>query len=224
MLYTLRFFSSKCSLFHNANLFGSRIIHILYTGCDKIKKNNSGAKGLREAHRMNSCVNRVLRITFGSDWEDVKRAWRKLQIEVCVTQLRHKYKGCQTGRQRRLKRGSAANRLLGLRVRIPPVAWMSICCECCVLSDRSLCDELITSPCEPHTARACVRACVCVCHLVWSLITVRIVGCIVVTPRGMLDACSTVGEVAALCGAPLVPALRLTVWRLTTHIWVVPHR
>ena len=48
MLYTLRFFfSSKCSLFHNANLFGSCIIHILYTGCAKIKKkNNSGAKGL----------------------------------------------------------------------------------------------------------------------------------------------------------------------------------
>jgi hypothetical protein len=45
MLYTLRFFSSKCSLFHNANLFGSCIIHILYTGCAKIKK-KSGAKGL----------------------------------------------------------------------------------------------------------------------------------------------------------------------------------
>ena len=27
------FFSSKCSLFHNANLFGSCIIHILHTGC-----------------------------------------------------------------------------------------------------------------------------------------------------------------------------------------------
>ena len=38
MLYPLRFFSSKCSLFHNANLFGSCIIHILYTGCAKIKK------------------------------------------------------------------------------------------------------------------------------------------------------------------------------------------
>ena len=38
MLYTLRFFSSKCSLFHNANLFGSCIIHILYTGCAKMKK------------------------------------------------------------------------------------------------------------------------------------------------------------------------------------------
>ena len=47
MLYTLRFFSSKCSLFHNANLFGSCIIHILYRECAKIKKkNNSGAKGL----------------------------------------------------------------------------------------------------------------------------------------------------------------------------------
>ena len=38
MLYTLRFFSSKCSLFHNAKLFGSCIIHILYTECAKIKK------------------------------------------------------------------------------------------------------------------------------------------------------------------------------------------
>ena len=36
MVYTLRFFSSKCSLFHNSNVFGSCIIHILYTGCAKI--------------------------------------------------------------------------------------------------------------------------------------------------------------------------------------------
>jgi len=32
------FFSSKCSLFHNSNLFGSCIIHILYTECAKIKE------------------------------------------------------------------------------------------------------------------------------------------------------------------------------------------
>ena len=37
-VYTLCFFFSKCSLFHNSNLFGSCIIHILYTGCAKIKK------------------------------------------------------------------------------------------------------------------------------------------------------------------------------------------
>ena len=30
--------SSKCSLFHNSKVFGSCIIHILYTGCAKIKK------------------------------------------------------------------------------------------------------------------------------------------------------------------------------------------
>ena len=35
-LYSPFFFSSKCSLFHNANLFGSCIIHILYTECAKI--------------------------------------------------------------------------------------------------------------------------------------------------------------------------------------------
>ena len=45
-LYSPLFSSSKCSLFHNANLFGSSIIQILYTACVKIKKNNSGAKGL----------------------------------------------------------------------------------------------------------------------------------------------------------------------------------
>ena len=41
------FSSSKCSLFHNSNVFGSCIIHILYTECAKIKKkNNSGTKRL----------------------------------------------------------------------------------------------------------------------------------------------------------------------------------
>jgi hypothetical protein len=40
------FSSSKYSLFHNSNVFGSCIIHILYIGCAKIKKNNSGAKRL----------------------------------------------------------------------------------------------------------------------------------------------------------------------------------
>jgi len=38
VVYTLLFFlSSKCSLFHNSNVFGSCIVHILYTGCAKIK-------------------------------------------------------------------------------------------------------------------------------------------------------------------------------------------
>ena len=44
-LYIPVFFSSKCSLFHNANLFGSCIIHSLYTGCAKIKKIIPAPKG-----------------------------------------------------------------------------------------------------------------------------------------------------------------------------------
>ena len=37
-IYSPFFPSSKCSLFHNSNVFGSCIIHILYTGCAKTKK------------------------------------------------------------------------------------------------------------------------------------------------------------------------------------------
>ena len=37
-IYSPFFFSSKCSLFHNFKVFGSCIIHILYTGVPKLKK------------------------------------------------------------------------------------------------------------------------------------------------------------------------------------------
>ena len=37
-IYSPFFYSSKYSLFHNSNVFGYCIIHILYTGCAKIKK------------------------------------------------------------------------------------------------------------------------------------------------------------------------------------------
>ena len=50
---------------------------------------------------------------------------------------------------------------LGSRVRISPGAWMSVCCECCVLSGRGLCVGLITRPEESY--RPCVCVCVCVC-------------------------------------------------------------
>jgi hypothetical protein len=45
---------------------------------------------------------------------------------------------------------SATARLLRLWVRIPLRAWMFVCCECCVLSGRGLCDELITRPEESY--------------------------------------------------------------------------
>ena len=51
---------------------------------------------------------------------------------------------------RGLRRTSAAVRLLRSWVWIPPGAWMSVCCECLVLSGRGLCDELITCPEESY--------------------------------------------------------------------------
>ena len=48
-----------------------------------------------------------------------------------------------------LRRGSASARLLRLWVRIPPEV-MDVCRECCVLSGRGLCDELITRVEESH--------------------------------------------------------------------------
>jgi hypothetical protein len=58
---------------------------------------------------------------------------------------------------RGLRRGCAAARLLGLWVRIPPGAWMSLCRECCVLSSRGLCDELITRPTDCGVSNECDR-------------------------------------------------------------------
>ena len=54
--------------------------------------------------------------------------------------------------------------MLRLWVRIPPGAWIFFCCECCVLSGRSLCDWLITHPEESYGLW-----CVVVCDLETSL-------------------------------------------------------
>jgi len=51
--------------------------------------------------------------------------------------------------------------LPGLRVRIPTGAWLSVSCECYVLSGRGLCDGTVPRPEEFYRARA--RACVCRC-------------------------------------------------------------
>ena len=67
---------------------------------------------------------------------------------------------CRSQWPRGLRCRSTAARLLGLWVRIPPGAWMFVCCECCVLSGRGLCDELITRREESYRLW-----CVVVCDL-----------------------------------------------------------
>ena len=44
-IYSPFFFSSKCSLFHNSNIFGSCFIDVLYTGVLKFKKIIPAPKG-----------------------------------------------------------------------------------------------------------------------------------------------------------------------------------
>ena len=44
---------------------------------------------------------------------------------------------CRVQWPRGLRRRSASTRLLRLWVRIRPGSWMSVCCECCVLTDIS---------------------------------------------------------------------------------------
>jgi len=57
---------------------------------------------------------------------------------------------------RGLRPGFAAARLMGLRVRIPLRAQVSVSCECCELTGRGLCDGPIFCP-----KKSC-RVCVCV--------------------------------------------------------------
>ena len=70
---------------------------------------------------------------------------------ICICQW------CRSQWPRGLRRRSAAARLLRSWVRIPPGAWMFVCCE---LSGRGLCDELITRPEESYRLW-----CVVVCDL-----------------------------------------------------------
>jgi hypothetical protein len=67
-------------------------------------------------------------------------------------------KCCRSQWPRGLRRRSAAAHLLRSWVRIPPGAWLFVCCECCVFSGIGLCDELITRPEEsyPTVVRRCV--------------------------------------------------------------------
>jgi hypothetical protein len=67
---------------------------------------------------------------------------------------------CRSQWPRGLGYSSAASRPLRLWVWILPRAWMFVCFECCLLSGRGPCDELITRPEEFYRVW-----CVVVCDL-----------------------------------------------------------
>jgi hypothetical protein len=49
--------------------------------------------------------------------------------------------------------------LAGITGSNPARSTMSICCECCVLSERGLCVGLIPSPVESYVVCLCVTEC-----------------------------------------------------------------
>jgi hypothetical protein len=87
---------------------------------------------------------------------------------------------CRSQLPRGLRRRFAAAHLLGLWVRMPPGKWLSLPCECCVLSGRGLRDEPITRSEESY------RMCVCLIMCDLETPTVR-------RPRGELG-CRATGK------------------------------
>ena len=85
---------------------------------------------------------------------------RKFGMTAVRVLTRYRSVVCRSQWPRVLRRRSAAARLLRSWIRIPPGACMFVCCECCVLSGRGLCDELITRPEE-----SCRLWCIVVCDL-----------------------------------------------------------
>jgi hypothetical protein len=86
--------------------------------------------------------------------EQINDTWRQIN-DILEPYL---YWNCRSQWPCSLRRRSVAARLLGLWVRIPPVAWIFVCCEYCVLSGRGLCDELIIRP-EDSYRLWCVVVC-----------------------------------------------------------------
>ena len=89
-------------------------------------------------------------------WNDLASTGR-IFYEILYLSI---FRTCPPQWPRSLRRRPAAARLLRSWVRIPPGAWIFVCCECCVLAGRGLWDELITRPEESYRL-----LCVVVCDL-----------------------------------------------------------
>jgi hypothetical protein len=70
--------------------------------------------------------------------------------EIHIFNFGYLSSGSRSQWPRGLRRGSAAARLLELWVWIPPEAWFSVPCDCCILSGIGRCVGLITRPEESY--------------------------------------------------------------------------
>ena len=114
-----------------------------------------------------------------------------LVIYSCLTRRRSRSRW-----PRGLRCGSAAARLLGLRVRIPPRAWLFLSYEFYVLSGRGLCGWPIPRPEEPYRA--------------WS--TATVIFCTYNEDTEMV-------RLNTFYGASLASAQIQTLWCLVSNEW-----
>jgi hypothetical protein len=107
--------------------------------------------------RLRRCVTPKCRKFLANDWPHIQEKWTWCMNDGLYSTVVYFISSLFCSRSRwpcRLERGSTAARLLGSRVRIPPWAWQSVSCECCVLSCRGFCVELI--PRSEEFYRLCV--------------------------------------------------------------------
>ena len=130
-------------------LAASHFIHICFSAVSVIRILISCGDGVRESGDSETWFDRGPRSLKTSASNRLSALLRMVGLLTCRSQW-----------PRGLRRRSATVRLLRSWVRIPPGAWMFVCCECCVLSGRGLCDELITRPEESYRLW-----CVVVCDL-----------------------------------------------------------
>jgi hypothetical protein len=94
---------------------------------------------------------REQRVETDEEWEQkVSNLETKMNTLLIYLFFARVWKCCRSQWPRGLRYGSTAASLLGLWVRIPPEAWMSVSCKCCVLSGRGLCDGLVPRPEESY--------------------------------------------------------------------------
>jgi hypothetical protein len=170
---------------HGKTTIKIEVSRIRSNGCISLFHANGGTDLTRLMSVFATALRRRLNFEPLSARQDRAKCWRwqewlgrletcKLGVSVliftdcrCVNDMTRftviadtRFNGSRSQWQRDLRLRRAAARLLGLRVRILPGAWMSASCECCVLSGRGLCDGLVLRGVLLSVC-VCVRASLC---------------------------------------------------------------
>jgi hypothetical protein len=100
----------------------------------------------------------ILKAKFTIVCPELIKIWLQIKVDIW-----EKLNVCCSMRPRGLRRRSAATPLLGSRVRIPFMTWLSLFCVWLFCVGNELCDKMIS--CSEKSYAVCVCVCVIVCDL-----------------------------------------------------------